>query len=224
MYRFLPLAKRLLGQTWFVEKLAHAIALARSRRPGLELRHARRRTARTRRNADRRAAQRLHRPDLAAQPVAGPPDATWRIGDGHRRGPSSRSPSWASRSPPSSSRSTGARPNTSRRVDALAENRVAITAAEERRSQLDQQRAALEARTARRRAAARRRLAAPGRGPARSENSSTPAWARWSRSWRSSASKSTGWRAAAWRPTARPPRSRSSWPRARSGCATSRPA
>ena len=56
--RFAPLAERLLGRTWFVEKLAHALALARSVGAGLSLRHPCRRTARTRRHADRRAAER----------------------------------------------------------------------------------------------------------------------------------------------------------------------
>ena len=33
--RFAPLARRLLGRTWFVEKLSHALLLARSVGPGL---------------------------------------------------------------------------------------------------------------------------------------------------------------------------------------------
>ena len=107
-------------------------------------------------------------------------------------------------------------------ADAMAENRVAIAAAEERRSQLDQQRAALD-RNAKRPSRAGRGRRSVWPRPKKSEQLEA-ALSEMERPWPGLASRSTGWRSAARPPAARPPRSRSSWPSARSGCGTSRPA
>jgi chromosome segregation protein len=142
--RFAPLAKRLLGRTWFVEKLAHALSLARGIGKGLnfvtlsgELLEADETLVVGPRNASsglisRRSQLRALQTQLGELQTA--VDATEssvaRLKDqiaAYQHETDTRS---------------GEHQKT---ANDLAENRVAVTAAEERRSQFDQQRAALEA-------------------------------------------------------------------------------
>ena len=105
-------------------------------------------------------------------------------------------------------------------IDALTENRVAISAAEGRQSQWDQQRAALDqelgdARQQQDSAAARLADSQQKRAPLRA------ATAEMESILRRLAERIAAWRIGDRRKSARPPTSRSNWPRARSGCETS---
>ena len=139
------------------------------------------------------------RPDLAAQPVAGPADATrpsWK--------PPSTQPqaggrqAWTSKSPPSSNRSNSATAEHRQAVDALAENRVAITAAEERRIAVRPAAGGAGDRTAGRR---RRSTTPPSARLADAQQKRQRARRRPGRdgvaAWRGSASRSTGSKASA---------------------------
>ena len=142
--RFAPLAKRLLGRTWFVEKLAHAMQLAhsvgrglscvtlsgellepdgtltvgpRSASSGLISRRSQLRALQTQLGESQTAM------DAAQAAVA---KLTEQIADQQRQVDRQSA-------------------EHQQAIDALAENRVAIASADERRSQLDQQRAGLDA-------------------------------------------------------------------------------
>jgi len=142
--RFAPLAKRLLGRTWFVETLAHAILLARSIGRGLRF---------------VTLSGELLEPDETL--VVGPRSAASGLISRRSQLRALRTQLGESEAAINATQGAVAKleeqiaaqqhevDNRSaehrQTVDALAENRVAITAAEERRSQLDQQRVALEA-------------------------------------------------------------------------------
>jgi chromosome segregation protein len=142
--RFASLAKRLLGRTWFVEKLPHAIALARLAGKGRnfvtlsgELLEADETLVIGPRNASsglisRRSQLRALQTQLGELQTA--IEATEGIVAGLKE-------QIAADEREADVRSTEYR----KTADALAENRVAVTAAEERRSQFDRQRATLEA-------------------------------------------------------------------------------
>ena len=140
---FAPLAERLLGRTWFVEKLAHAISLAGSIGAGvsyvtlagellepdgtLTVGPRSVSTGLISRRSQLRALQ-TQLAELAAS-IDSAQDDLVKLGE-----------QIAAQQALVGRRST----EHQRIVDSLAENRVAVTTAEERRSQLDQQRASLE--------------------------------------------------------------------------------
>jgi chromosome segregation protein len=142
--RFAPLAKRLLGRTWFVEKLPHAISLARSIGKGLsfvtlsgELLEADETLVVGPRNASSGLISR--RSQLRSlQTQIGELQAAIEATEGAVAGLKEQIAACEHEADARSGEHQ-------RTADALAENRVAVTTAEERRSQLDQQRAALEA-------------------------------------------------------------------------------
>ena len=105
-------------------------------------------------------------------------------------------------------------------VNALAENRMAIAAAEERRSQLDQQQLLLERELHDARGSMTPRCGCWTK-PAGSGKRSNSGWPSWKPTRPRPAGRSTAWKADASWPTVRPRRSRWNWPRARSGSATS---
>lgn len=142
--RFALLAERLLGRTWFVEKLAHALELAGSVGPGLSyvtlagelLEPDGTLTVGPRSVAtgliSRRSQLRALQTQLT-ELTASINSAEKQLADLDRQ--------IAAQQTLVDRRSTGHREI----VDALAENRLAITTAEERRSQLDRQRLSLDA-------------------------------------------------------------------------------
>ena len=130
--------------TWIVEKLSHALDLARSAGAGLSFVTLAGRIAGGRRHADRRAAAGRRRPDLAAQPaprLEGRSWASWRARSHQGRG--RRWPASSSRSPARQQRRAAAAEHR-QALDAVGEQRLKISAAEERRAQFDQQRTMLE--------------------------------------------------------------------------------
>ncbi len=141
--RYAPLAKRLLGRTWFVDELAHAVPLARSIGRGLsfvtlsgELLSSDETLVVGPRNASsgvisRRSQLRALETQLAESQAA--IEAAQEV-------VATLQGQIAAQQQEVERRSDEYRQT----ADALAENRVAITTAEERRSQFDNQRAALE--------------------------------------------------------------------------------
>ncbi len=191
----------------------------------LQLRHARRRSSPGRRHAHRRAAAasgaRRQRPDLPPQPIAAScNDQLAAAGRPHRRGRGRRQRNAIGRSAARQQELEGHTAAHRQATDALAEHRVKLTAAEERRAAIPAAAGGAGRRVAGRLRAARRghrpvgripRETRPARhGPGRDGNPPRPPC-----SSRSPATRSIG------RPaTARPRTPRSSWPRARSGCGT----
>ena len=141
--RFAPLAKRLLGQTWFVDKLANALGLARSAPAGLTF---------------VTLAGEMLQPDGTL--IVGPRNVA--IGLISQRSQLRALRAQLDQLAASIEAADGAAGRFDAQIeeqqeavdrhsaehqqaaDALAENRVAVTTVEERRSQLDQQRAACE--------------------------------------------------------------------------------
>jgi chromosome segregation protein len=141
--QFAPLARRLLGRTWFVENLAHAFALARSVGSGfsyvtlagallepdgtLTIGSRNVSTGLISRRSELRALQ--SQLDQLKTAIENGQNAVAKLDQQIAAGQKLVD-----------RRST----EHQQAVDALAENRVAITAAEERRSQLDQRRASMD--------------------------------------------------------------------------------
>ncbi len=162
--RFLPLAQRLLGRTWFVEKLSHALHLAASAGRGLtfvtlagDLLEADGTLVVGPRNASsglisRRSQLRALQGQLTE----------WQTAiETARSAVETLNDEIADAQQQVEQRST----EHQSLLDALAENRIVITTAEERRTQLDRQRAGLEEELHTRRSPAYGRLEQSGRRP-----------------------------------------------------------